>query len=173
MGQYLPLYAPGSTGAVINPEMLESELQRIAKAHNAHSPVDFSASCITSAALVDPNNYFTMTIGIKGSWNLGAVTLATRLVSMGAPVSGIVICGGYVTAEDLNATTTYKLYYNGTVKESVSVTDATPGTAHALTTLASVPVTMTAGEILDIRASGTLTAKNLIFWLKCYCPHTS
>jgi len=173
MGQYIPLYAPGSTGAIIDPEMINYELQRVARAHNAHSPIDFSASCITSAALVDPNNYFTLALGIKGSWNLGAVTLSTRLVSMGAPVTGMVLCGGYVTAEDLNATTTYKLYYNGNAVESVSVPDASPGTATALSTLAATPVTMTAGQILDIRASGTLTAKNLIFWIKAYCPHTS
>lgn len=180
MSQYFPLYHPTGVGQVIDPELLQEELARIAKAHNMHEPMDFESGSVLNDSLVAPAFQFLFPVRFPGSHALGAVTVAAVLADVGVPINDIHIYGGYAQVLELQeasarATLPVCLYKNTTLLKTVWMNNDTVAAddPSATYSLSGVDATLSQNDVLNIRASGNFaTMRDVVFCLYAWMEHT-
>lgn len=184
---YWPLDYPVITGTAIDPELIEYELGRIAKAHNTHSTCDFAASAIPQGILVAPYTNFVVPFGLRGSWALGSCVITSNIVGFSWPYASATLTGGYVTATLAEnppggatiSTNLYRITSAGTSNavwtsaitiDNGYVVGNNPTKTYALA--APAVATINTHDLLAFRCAGSVvTMKDVIFWMKFYTGH--
>ena len=187
MPVYWPLDYPTITGTVVDPELIEYELQRIAKSHNTHSTCDFAASAIPQNILCAPYTSFVVPFGLRGSWALGSCTISTNQVGFSWPYASAVLSGGYLTATLAEnppggATIDVNLYRITSAAASAAVwttpvkvdngyvTGNNPTKTYTLAT-PTIGTIYTHDQLAFRCVGSVVTMKNVIFWLRFYSGH--